>query len=125
MMKKFKYKFIEIIPDNIDPDTLYISAEYKTAIHLCPCGCKSEVATPLSPDDWQLTFDGDSVSLYPSIGSWGLPCQSHYWITNNIIEWAPKWNREQINRGRKEDGRNRKDYYDKKKRRSFLDFLKN
>lgn len=124
-MKKFKYKFVNIIPDDIDVDTLYISTEYKTAIHKCPCGCESEVATPLSPHDWKLTFDGDSVSLYPSVGSWGLPCQSHYWITNNVIEWAPKWSREQIDKRRKEDKENMKYSKDKKKHWSPFDFFKN
>ncbi|MFA6447238.1 MAG: DUF6527 family protein [Patescibacteria group bacterium] len=124
MMKKLKYKFVEIIPDNIDPDTLYISVEYKTAIHLCPCGCRSEVATPLSPHDWELTFDGDGVSLYPSIGSWGLPCQSHYWITHNEVKWAPKWTKKQIKTGRIEDRQNKEKYYGKKKRRSIFGFFK-
>ena len=124
-MKKFKHKFVNIIPDDIEEDTLYISTEYKTAIHKCPCGCGYEVATSLSPHDWKLTFDGDSVSLYPSVGSWGLPCQSHYWITNNVIEWAPKWSREQIDQGRKEDKENKKYFHDKKKRWSLFDFFKN
>ena len=124
-MKKFKHKFVNIIPDDIEEDTLYISTEYKTAIHKCPCGCGNEVATSLSPHDWKLTFDGDSVSLYPSVGSWGLPCQSHYWITNNVIEWAPKWSREQIDQGRKEDKENKKYFHDKKKRLSLFDFFKN
>jgi len=124
-MKRFKHKFVNIIPDNLEEDTLYISTEYKTAIHICPCGCGSEVATPLSPHDWKLTFDGDSVSLYPSVGSWGLPCQSHYWITNNVIEWAPKWSREQIDQGRKEDKENKKYSHDKKKRWFIFDFFKN
>ncbi|MCC7004924.1 hypothetical protein IT397_03340 [Candidatus Nomurabacteria bacterium] len=125
-MKRFKYKFVEVIPDIIDSDTLYISTEYKTAIHLCPCGCGNEVATPLSPHDWKLTFDGDSVSLYPSIGNWGLPCQSHYWITNNIIEWAEKWNYKQIEKGRQEDKKNKEMYYKKRNKRwSILNIFKN
>lgn len=122
-MKEFKYKFVDIVPDTIDPGILYISTEYKTAIHICPCGCGNEVVTPLSPHDWKLTFDGDSVSLYPSIGSWGLPCQSHYWITNNKVEWAPKWSRNEIERGRKQDKRNKDTYYKKEKPKSFFDFF--
>ncbi|TAK58114.1 hypothetical protein EPO17_00380 [Patescibacteria group bacterium] len=124
-MKRFKHKFVNIVPDNLEEDILYISTEYKTAIHICPCGCGSEVATPLSPHDWKLTFDGDSVSLYPSVGSWGLPCQSHYWITNNLIEWAPKWSREQINQGRTEDKESKKLYHNKKKHWSLFNFFKN
>jgi len=122
-MKEFKYKFVDIIPDKIDPGILYISTEYKTAMHMCPCGCGNEVVTPLSPHDWRLTFDGDSVSLYPSIGSWGLPCQSHYWITNNEVEWASKWSRNQIESGRKQDKRNKETYYGKEKQKSFFGFF--
>jgi hypothetical protein len=35
---------------------------------------------PISPADWQLAYDGDTVSLTPSIGNWGFPRRSHYWI---------------------------------------------
>lgn len=124
-MKKFKHKFVNIIPDNIEDGILYISTEYKTAIHKCPCSCGNEVATSLSSHDWKITFDGDSVSLYPSVGSWGLPCQSHYWITNNVIEWAPKWSREQIDQGRKENEENKKSSHNRKKHWPHFDFFKN
>lgn len=50
--------------------------------------------TPLTPADWKLTFDGETVSLYPSIGNWNFPCRSHYWLTKNRIEWAPGWEQE-------------------------------
>ena len=113
-MKKFKHKFVEIIPGNIEPDVLYISTEYKTVIHMCPCGCGNEVVTPLSPTDWGLMFDGESISLYPSIGNWGLACQSHYWVTNSEVEFAPKWTKKQIERGRKRDALNKKLFYKKK-----------
>jgi hypothetical protein len=50
--------------------------------------------------------------LHPSIGNWSFPCQSHYWIRNNRVEWAPKWSREQIERGRRHDGLAKDDYFD-------------
>jgi hypothetical protein len=50
----------------------------------------------LSPTDWKLTFDGESITLYPSIGNWSFPCQSHYWITGDRIEWARPMSRTQI-----------------------------
>jgi hypothetical protein len=49
----------------------------------CACGCGKEVVTPLSATDWKLIFDGKTVSLDPSIGNWGFPCRSHYWVRNN------------------------------------------
>jgi hypothetical protein len=52
--------------------------------------------------------------LHPSIGNWSFACQSHYWIRNNRVEWAPKWSREQIERGRWHDGLAKGDYFDVK-----------
>src|SRR5579864_4351411 len=90
------YEFVEFIPDELKERTLYISKEYGTAVHKCCCGCGREVVTPLSPIGWQLTFDEKTVSLFPSIGSWNLPCQSHYFITQNKVVWAAQWSKEQI-----------------------------
>jgi Family of unknown function (DUF6527) len=95
-MKIMKYKFLEIIPDKIDNGTLYISLKYNTVVHKCCCGCGREVVTPLSPKDWKLIFDGESISLYPSIGNWNYPCKSHYWITENKIRWAKQLSTNQI-----------------------------
>jgi len=105
------YEFVEFIPDELKERTLYISVTYCTAVHRCCCGCGREVVTPLSPTGWQLTFDGKTISLYPSIGSWSLPCQSHYFITNNKVVWAQKWTRKQIARGRAQEARARDRYY--------------
>ncbi len=104
------YEFVEFIPDELKERTLYISVTYCTAVHKCCCGCGREVVTPLSPRAWQLTFDGKTVSLYPSIGSWNLPCQSHYFITKNKAVWAPKWTKKQIEKGRMQEGRAREIY---------------
>jgi hypothetical protein len=67
--------------------------------------------TPFSPTGWQVTFDGKTVSLLPSIGSWSLPCQSHYFITKNRVIWAPKWTKKQIARGRAQEAREKERYY--------------
>lgn len=107
------YEFVEFIPDELKERALYISITYCTAVHKCCCGCGREVVTPLSPTGWQLTFDGKTVSLYPSIGSWSLPCQSHYFITKNKVIWAPKWSKNQIARGRAKEVRARERYYAK------------
>ncbi len=99
------YEFVEYIPEELAERTLYISVTYGTAVHKCCCGCGREVVTPLSPTGWQLIFDGKSVSLYPSIGSWSLPCQSHYFITESKVVWAPRWSKRQIARGRAQEAR--------------------
>lgn len=80
--------FVEYVPERPAPGFLYVSQRYATALHLCCCGCGSEVVTPLNPAKWRLTDDGGIVSLRPSVGNWSLPCQSHYWITGNRVRWA-------------------------------------
>ncbi len=106
-----KHEFVEFIPDELEARTLYISTTHATAVHSCFCGCGREVVTPLSPTGWQLTFDGKSVSLDPSVGNWSLPCQSHYFIRKNRVVWAPRWTQRQIARGRASESRARDMYY--------------
>jgi hypothetical protein len=105
------YEFVDFIPDDLKDRTLYVSITYCTAVHKCCCGCGREVVTPVSPTGWQLTFDGKAVSLYPSIGSWRLPCQSHYFITKNKAVWAQKWTKRQIAEGREREARAREKYF--------------
>ncbi len=88
---KIKHKFVQYIPDIVEDKTLYISIEFGTAVHKCMCGCGNEVVTPLSPTDWEIIYNGETVSLYPSIGNWSFPCESHYWITRNKVRFAEKW----------------------------------
>jgi hypothetical protein len=80
-------------------------------VHKCCCGCGREVVTPLSPTGWQLIFDGKAVSLYPSIGSWSLPCRSHYFITKNQVVWASNWSDKRIAKGREREATARERYY--------------
>lgn len=114
-MMKLSHSFVKNIPENLEDGIVYISIEYATAIHKCPCGCGNEVVTPFSPTDWKLTFDGQSISLFPSIGNWSFECQSHYWIKNNKIEWAPKWSRDEIEAGRAYDIIAKEEYFNNKK----------
>lgn len=109
------HKFVVNIPDNLSERTIYISIKYGTAVHKCCCGCGEEVVTPFSKTDWQLIFDGESISLFPSIGNWNFNCKSHYWIKNNCIEWAPQWSRDEIEKGRIDDFLIKNKYYNSKK----------
>lgn len=109
-----KHKFVENIPEDLDSEVVYISIKYSTVAHKCCCGCGSEVITPLSPTDWRLSFDGETISVYPSIGSWNLPCKSHYWIVDNKIVWSKKWKEEEITQGRSNDKFSKNNYYKKK-----------
>lgn len=112
-----QHKFVEFIPDVIEEKTLYISIEYCTAIHKCVCGCGNEVVTPISPTDWELHFDGKTVSLSPSIGNWSFECKSHYFIMRNKIYIARGWEDWEIEEGRAEDKRAKKSYYKKQKKK--------
>jgi len=89
--KLINHEFVEFIPDIIKSDTIYISIPFATATHLCCCGCGLKVVTPISPCDWKLTFDGESISLHPSIGNLQFPCKSHYWIRDSRVVWADSW----------------------------------
>ena len=104
-------RFVDTIPGQLDPATIYISITYKTAIHQCCCGCGTEVVTPFSPTDWRLVFDGASVSLEPSVGNWSLPCRSHYWIRRNQVVWAGNMTPQQIQRGRDHDRAAKRRHY--------------
>lgn len=108
---KLQHRFVEYIPEQLDEETLYVSIEFGTVVHKCYCGCGSEVVTPLGPTDWQLVFDGESISLTPSIGNWSLPCQSHYWIRRNRVVWAPKWTVAQIESARAADRAAKESYF--------------
>lgn len=106
-----QHKFVESIPAEIEANVIYISIPFCTAIHLCVCGCGKEVVTPLSPTDWQLHFDGKTISLSPSIGNWSFECQSHYFIRRNKIEYSMKWTDKEIEKGRDRDSAHKEHYY--------------
>ena len=90
-MDRLEPCFVSLLPDQLENGKLYISMEFASAIHLCCCGCGRQVVTPLSPTEWNLWFDGDSISLAPSIGNWNFPCESHYVITENRVMWDEHW----------------------------------
>jgi hypothetical protein len=111
MPERLRHQFVDYLPERLENDVLYLALRFGTVAHNCCCGCGNEVVTPLSPTDWQLTFDGESISLAPSIGNWNLPCRSHYFITKSRVLWAKPWTRTQIERGRSADRQAREQYY--------------
>jgi hypothetical protein len=98
-----KHEFVQFVPEQLEDRTVYVCIPFATVVHKCCCGCGREVVTPLTPTDWRLIFDGVSVSLYPSIGNWSFPCQSHYWIQHNRVRWAGRWSQQEIEAGRAAD----------------------
>lgn len=104
--------YVDLIPKTLERGIVYVSRKYKTASHLCCCGCGNKVVTPLKPGGWQLTDQRGVISLNPSIGSWSLPCQSHYFIRGNKIVWSPKWSESEIEAGRRNDQLAREQHFD-------------
>jgi hypothetical protein len=88
-LDRIEHRFVNYIPESLEPGVVYISLEYGAVLHSCCCGCGETVSIPLSPVQWKLTYDGETISLAPSVGSGVLPCNSHYWIRENTVRWAP------------------------------------
>ena len=104
-------RFVKGVPRDLEPGVLYVSMEYGAVVHSCCCGCGHEVVTPLTPTDWHLTFDGEGVSLWPSVGSWYLPCKSHYVIEGNRVWEAGLWSKARIEAEQSRDKRAKAKFY--------------
>lgn len=79
-------------PEAMEPGKLYISHEFKLANHLCPCGCGQQAVTPFDYETfpnlhWKLTENEGRVTLRASILNRACPNRSHYYITDNKIQW--------------------------------------
>lgn len=109
---RLESEFVGEIPITLEPGKLYISIPYTTALHLCCCGCGNEVVTPLHPARWSLTYDGETISLSPSVGNWNLACQSHYFVRKGEVRWAPRWSKGKIEAGRERDRAAVEAYFD-------------
>ncbi|MCL6266584.1 DUF6527 family protein [Flagellimonas myxillae] len=121
---KLKHQFVGFIPDDIQEGVIYISLEYKSVIHKCACGCGREVNTPLHPTGWKLLYDGETISLKPSVGNWSFDCKSHYWITKSEIKWSSEWSDEVIHEARKNEESERREYYRNKDSLKFKEETK-
>lgn len=97
------FEFVDLLPKELADGVLYISLEHRTVVHKCCSGCDERVVIGLSPAQWKLTFDGETISLYPSIGNGALPCNSHYWIRENKVLWAKPLTSAQTRRSQRAD----------------------
>lgn len=100
---RITHKFVNSIPEQLEEGVIYISLKYSTALHSCCCGCGNEVVTPITPIDWSLIYNGESITLEPSVGNWNFKCRSHYVIENNEVKFLTSWNSRQIDLGRSRD----------------------
>jgi len=108
---RLNHHFVTKLPDRLEPGVLYISIEYATAAHLCCCGCGIEVVTPFTPTDWNMTFDGETISLWPSIGNWNEKCRSHYVIERSRVVPALQWSDRRIEAEWQRDRAAKDSYY--------------
>ena len=92
--------FVDSVPARLEEGRLYVALRYRTVTHLCACGCGVEVNTPLHPTGWALTYDGVTVSLWPSVGSWSEKCRSHYVVDKNRVRWSRSWSCGEVQGGR-------------------------
>ena len=110
--KQLQHQFVQYIPQGLAPGVLYISMEYGTAAHSCCCGCGEPVVTPFTPTDWKMSYDGETVSLSPSIGNWALACRSHYVIDHGCVLEAGSWTDKQVATERRRDRAAKARHYD-------------
>lgn len=101
--KQWHIEWVEDMPERMEAGKLYISVKHQLIEHLCACGCGAEVSLPVGRSEWHLIYSGDSVSVWPSIGNWRLPCKSHYVIQDSKTRWRSRWTDKQILAGRKRD----------------------
>ncbi|MFD2614596.1 DUF6527 family protein [Paenibacillus gansuensis] len=109
---KIRLQRVQYMPKDLEEGVLYVSEEFGTAAHLCACGCRSKIRTPLGPTEWAFEDTPLGPSLDPSIGNWQQACRSHYWIRRGNVNWAGSWTPEQVEAGRKNEEARRKAYYD-------------
>lgn len=93
-------EFVEEIPKEIDDGYLYLCLPYNAVIHKCACGCGEIISTPLDKKyGWVMKYDGQAITLRPSIGNFSIPCRSHYYITDNNVEWLESYQQKNNKKG--------------------------
>lgn len=96
-------RVVESFPQQMEVGVLYISLAFATCAHLCCCGCGEEIVTPLSPAQWSISYDGETVTLRPSVGNWSLVCGSHYSIINDQVRWHRRFSASEVAGNRAHD----------------------
>jgi hypothetical protein len=50
---------------------------------------RGQSGVPLDPTDYAITSDGQTVSLWRSVGNSDYHCRFHYFIRRSKARWAP------------------------------------
>lgn len=111
MIERLRLEVVEFMPAQLEPGVLYVSEKYRTAAHLCACGCGEKVRTQLGDLGWRLTKGRSGPTLYPSIGNWQKPCRSHYFIRDGRVLWQSDWTDEEVLDGRRAEDKRRDAYF--------------
>ena len=111
LFNHLEHRFCTHVPESLEPGVLYVSMEFATAAHSCCCGCGEEVVTPFTPTDWKMAFNGQAISLWPSIGNWALRCRSHYVIKDGRVIESRPWTENEIAAERRRDRAAKARYY--------------
>jgi len=82
--RALEHRFVSAVPHELEPDVVYVSMEFATALHICP-SCGRKVVTPFAPGSWNFRFDGETISIHPSIRNGAHGCGAHYWIRNDRL----------------------------------------
>ena len=108
---RIRLDLVEFMPSTLEPGVLYVSEKYRTAAHLCACGCGEKIRTQLGPLGWKFTNQRQGPSLYPSIGNWQKPCRSHYFINRGLVVWATALTEAEMLYGRQAELKRRDAYF--------------
>lgn len=87
-LTEFEMHPVHRVPEKLKSGLLYVCFDCNVVVHLCACGCGRKVVLPIDPDFWSVMYNGETISLNPSIGNFQFPCKSHYWIKENQVIWA-------------------------------------
>jgi Family of unknown function (DUF6527) len=113
-IERIRLEAVEFMPAQLEAGVLYASKKYRTAAHLCACGCGEKVRTQLGPLGWSLTKGRSGPTLYPSIGNWQKPCRSHYYIRDGCVIWQPGWTDAEVLEGRRAEEARRDAHFQKR-----------
>jgi len=88
-LNEIELEYVHYMPKKLEHGILYVSKEFGCAQHLCACGCNNKVHTPIDGAyKWDFTDNEGKATLHPSIGSFQIPCKSHYIIKDGKINWC-------------------------------------
>lgn len=110
-IERIRLEAVEFMPGQLELGILYVSETYRTAAHLCACGCGEKVRTQLGDLGWRLTKGHSGPTLYPSIGNWQKPCRSHYYIRDGRVLWQGEWTDKEVLEGHRNEEIRRDAYF--------------